>query len=75
LLDCRKPETLRTRCFGRLGTGNPGSRLCFLRRRLPYEGAIAPQGGQRGQTLFDMGCYEVSLGDTIGVGTPASISA
>jgi hydroxymethylglutaryl-CoA lyase len=23
--------------------------------------------------LFDMGCYEVSLGDTIGVGTPASI--
>ncbi len=21
-------------------------------------------------TLFDMGCYEVSLGDTIGVGTP-----
>jgi len=25
------------------------------------------------QTLFDMGCYEVSLGDTIGVGNPASI--
>jgi hydroxymethylglutaryl-CoA lyase (EC 4.1.3.4) len=24
-------------------------------------------------TLLDMGCYEVSLGDTIGVGTPASI--
>ena len=26
------------------------------------------------KTLFDMGCYEVSLGDTIGVGTPASIA-
>ena len=25
------------------------------------------------RTLFDMGCYEVSLGDTIGVGNPASI--
>ena len=23
--------------------------------------------------LLDMGCYEVSLGDTIGVGTPASV--
>jgi hydroxymethylglutaryl-CoA lyase len=26
------------------------------------------------KTLFDMGCYEVSLGDTIGVGNPDSIS-
>ena len=25
--------------------------------------------------LHDMGCYEVSMGDTIGVGTPASVSA
>jgi hydroxymethylglutaryl-CoA lyase len=25
------------------------------------------------RTLFDMGCYEVTLGDTIGVGNPASI--
>jgi len=25
------------------------------------------------QRLYDMGCYEVSLGDTIGVGTPGSI--
>lgn len=24
--------------------------------------------------LFDMGCYEVSMGDTIGVGTPASVA-
>ena len=41
----------------------------------PYEGAIAPeQAAAVAQTLFDMGCYEVSLGDTIGVGNPASIS-
>jgi len=25
--------------------------------------------------MYDMGCYEVSLGDTIGVGTPGSIRA
>ena len=27
------------------------------------------------KTLYDMGCYEISLGDTIGVGTPGSIEA
>jgi hydroxymethylglutaryl-CoA lyase len=37
----------------------------------PYEGAIDP-GKVLGltRTLLDLGCYEVSLGDTIGVGTP-----
>lgn len=25
--------------------------------------------------LFDMGCYEVSMGDTTGAGTPASVTA
>ncbi len=40
----------------------------------PYEGAIAPeQVASVAKTLFDMGCYEVSLGDTIGVGNPASV--
>jgi len=40
----------------------------------PYEGAIAPeQAASVAKTLFDMGCYEVSLGDTIGVGNPATI--
>ena len=38
----------------------------------PYEGDIAPQKvAEVAGALFDMGCYEVSLGDTIGVGTPA----
>ena len=37
----------------------------------PYEGDIAPQSvAEVAGTLFDMGCYEISLGDTIGVGTP-----
>ena len=40
----------------------------------PYEGAIDPQKtAEVAKTLFDMGCYEVSLGDTIGVGTPDAI--
>lgn len=37
----------------------------------PYEGDISPQKvAEVAKALFDMGCYEISLGDTIGVGTP-----
>ena len=37
----------------------------------PYEGEIAPQAAADvAATLLGMGCYEISLGDTIGVGTP-----
>jgi hydroxymethylglutaryl-CoA lyase len=37
----------------------------------PYEGEIRPEAvAAVAGTLFDMGCYEVSLGDTIGTGTP-----
>lgn len=37
----------------------------------PYEGEISPDKVRDiSKTLFDMGCYEISLGDTIGVGTP-----
>ena len=37
----------------------------------PYEGRISPRQVARVATqLFRLGCYEVSLGDTIGVGTP-----
>ncbi|MCW9044308.1 MAG: hydroxymethylglutaryl-CoA lyase [Pseudopelagicola sp.] len=42
----------------------------------PYDGKVAPESVARvAKMLFDMGCYEVSLGDTIGQGTPESISA
>lgn len=40
----------------------------------PYEGPIAPaQVAPLAQRLLDLGSFEVSLGDTIGVGTPASV--
>ena len=36
----------------------------------PYEGEVAPQQvAAVARELFEMGCYEVSLGDTIGTGT------
>jgi hydroxymethylglutaryl-CoA lyase len=42
----------------------------------PYEGAIAPVAvADVARRLIELGCYEVSLGDTIGVGTPASTLA
>jgi len=37
----------------------------------PYEGDIEPQAVSKvSKSLYEMGCYEISLGDTIGVGTP-----
>ena len=40
----------------------------------PYEGAIAPEKvAAVAKELAAMGCYEISLGDTIGVGTPDKI--
>ena len=42
----------------------------------PYEGEVKPQKvAEVAGALFDMGCYEVSLGDTIGVGTPGKTKA
>ena len=42
----------------------------------PYEGRIEPgQVARVARTMHDMGCYEISLGDTIGVGTPGSVAA
>jgi hydroxymethylglutaryl-CoA lyase len=37
----------------------------------PFDGEVKPQAvADVAQKLWDLGCYEVSLGDTIGVGTP-----
>ncbi|MGA8049721.1 MAG: hydroxymethylglutaryl-CoA lyase [Burkholderiales bacterium] len=42
----------------------------------PYEGAVAPaKVAEVAAALADMGCYEISLGDTIGVGTPGKTKA
>ncbi|WP_439107092.1 hydroxymethylglutaryl-CoA lyase [Congregibacter sp.] len=40
----------------------------------PYEGHIQPDAVLAvSKALLDLGCYEVSLGDTIGTGTPGSM--
>ncbi|MEE8533304.1 MAG: hydroxymethylglutaryl-CoA lyase [Alphaproteobacteria bacterium] len=42
----------------------------------PYEGEVAPAAVVRiARALHEMGCAEISLGDTIGVGTPAKARA
>src|SRR5687767_3406613 len=42
----------------------------------PYEGEVRPEKvAEVAATLHEMGCYEVSLGDTIGVGTPGKTQA
>lgn len=41
----------------------------------PYEGKVDPRAaGVVARRLIEMGCYEVSLGDTVGVATPGEIS-
>ncbi len=38
----------------------------------PFDGEIKPQAvADVAKKLWDLGCYEISLGDTIGVGTPS----
>ena len=40
----------------------------------PYDGATPPEKvAEVAERLFDLGCYEVSLGDTIGQGRPETI--
>ena len=40
----------------------------------PYEGDVAPERVlEVAARLLDLGCYEVSVGDTIGVGTPMQV--
>ncbi|MGE4061320.1 MAG: hydroxymethylglutaryl-CoA lyase [Sphingomonadales bacterium] len=42
----------------------------------PYEGPVAPAAvADVSARLLALSCYEVSLGDTIGVGTPAQVQA
>eukprot|EP00818_Percolomonas_sp_WS_P004199 CAMPEP_0117444146 /NCGR_PEP_ID=MMETSP0759-20121206/5078_1 /TAXON_ID=63605 /ORGANISM="Percolomonas cosmopolitus, Strain WS" /LENGTH=249 /DNA_ID=CAMNT_0005236179 /DNA_START=487 /DNA_END=1236 /DNA_ORIENTATION=+ len=39
----------------------------------PYKGYVDPhEVAYAAHALYEMGCYEISLGDTIGVGTPGS---
>ncbi|KAG2234396.1 hypothetical protein INT48_003623 [Thamnidium elegans] len=41
----------------------------------PYEGSVNPEKvAEMAKELYDAGCYEISLGDTIGVGTAGSMA-
>ena len=41
----------------------------------PYEGLVQPEAVVRvAERMLDMGCYEISLGDTIGAGTPGDVA-
>jgi hydroxymethylglutaryl-CoA lyase len=64
LMDAAKQQGIRVR----------GYVSCVL--GCPYEGTIAPaQVANVARELYHMGCYEISLGDTIGVGTPGKAQA
>ncbi|XP_064481143.1 hydroxymethylglutaryl-CoA lyase, mitochondrial-like [Ornithodoros turicata] len=40
----------------------------------PYEGSVAPRAVAKvAAHLYRAGCYEISLGDTVGVGTPGTV--
>jgi hydroxymethylglutaryl-CoA lyase len=42
----------------------------------PYDGEVKPRAvADVAKRLWELGCYEISLGDTIGVGTPAKARA
>src|SRR6201981_996400 len=42
----------------------------------PFDGEVKPKAvADVARTLWDLGCYEISLGDTIGVGTPTKAKA
>lgn len=41
----------------------------------PYEGPVDPvKVAELAKECYDAGCYEISLGDTIGIGTPGSMA-
>ena len=52
-------------------------RAVLLSEQWPaLQGEVKPAAAAHvARRLHDMGCYEISMGDTIGVGTPASVAA
>ena len=78
-INCSVAESLErfapvVEAAGQAGIKVRGYVSCVL--GCPYEGEVAPAAvAQVAGRLFDMGCYEISLGDTIGVGTPGRARA
>ena len=56
----------------RVAAGHARAWLRLVRGRLPLRGRDRAGGGRRASraSWSEMGCFEISLGDTIGVGTP-----
>jgi hydroxymethylglutaryl-CoA lyase len=69
-----KPVLARAKEAGANGIRVRGYVSCVL--GCPYQGEVQPAAvSDVAWALFEMGCYEVSLGDTIGVGTPEKTKA
>jgi hydroxymethylglutaryl-CoA lyase len=76
-INCSIAESLERfepvmRSAQRLGIKVRGYVSCVV--GCPYEGKVdAERVADVAERLFNMGCYEVSLGDTIGIGTPVDV--
>lgn len=69
-------ERFRPVCEAAGGRGVPVRGYVSCALGCPYEGEVRPEAvASLARSLFEAGCYEVSLGDTIGVGTPAKARA
>ena len=78
-LNCSVDEGLRR--FGDVARAALGEGLAVrgyvsVAAGCPYQGAVPPeQAAAVAREVLDMGCYEVSMGDTIGAATPAAVRA
>jgi len=74
-INCSISESLKRFSFVTDEAASQGVRVrgyvsCVI--ACPYEGKISPERvADVAERLLDMGCYEISLGDTLGIGTPA----
>ncbi|MEM7178027.1 MAG: hydroxymethylglutaryl-CoA lyase [Pseudomonadota bacterium] len=69
-------ERFRPVCEAAAGSGIPVRGYVSCVTDCPYDGPTPPQAvAGVARQLLDLGCYEISLGDTIGAATPQSIAA
>lgn len=67
-------EMFRPVCARAAGAGVPVRGYLSMVLGDPWEGAVDPREVvDAGRRLLDLGCAELSLGDTIGVGTPGAV--
>ncbi|XP_010877513.1 hydroxymethylglutaryl-CoA lyase, mitochondrial [Esox lucius] len=77
-INCSVEESLQrfeevTKAAKEAGVPVRGYVSCVL--GCPYEGKVSPDKvAQVAKRLYSMGCYEISLGDTTGVGTPGGMT-